>query len=53
MMPECSKKKCRKIAEVYLGKAKLRLNDNWENPLYLCNKHAKQFIKDYGMGGDK
>lgn len=50
MMPECSKRRCRKIAEVYVGKIKL---DNWENPLYLCNKHAKKFRKDFGIGGDE
>ena len=50
MMPECSKRGCKEVAEHYLGKVKVSLNDDWENPLYLCKKHANQFIKKYGLG---
>lgn len=49
MMPECSKRNCKKVAEHYLGKVKVSLDDDWENPLYLCPKHAKQFRKKYGV----
>lgn len=47
-MPECCKRKCKKVAKVYLGKTKLNLEDDWQDPLYLCEKHAKEFIKKYG-----
>ena len=51
MMPECSHKDCKKVAKHYLGKIRISLNDDWENPLYLCEKHTKEFIKKYGIGG--
>ncbi len=49
MMPECNYKGCKEIAEEYVGKLKTPTVDafgkNWENPLYLCKKHAKKIRK--------
>ena len=53
MMPECSKKGCGKVAEHYLGKVRISLKDDWENSLYFCEKHTRQFIKEFGVGDEE
>ena len=49
-MSICNKKGCNKVAIVYLGKVIKDPGDEepWEDPFYLCTKHAKEFIKKYG-----
>lgn len=50
MMPQCNKNGCNKVAKVYLGKVIKDLEDEkWEDPLYLCERCAKKFIKKYGI----
>lgn len=51
MMPQCNKNGCNKVAKIYLGKVIKDLEDEekWEDPLYLCEKCAKKFIKKYGI----
>lgn len=53
MMPECSQKGCNKPADRYLGKVRISLKDDWEQSLWLCEKHAKKFIEKYGIGGEE
>ena len=47
MLPECNKKNCKKPGEYCMGRVKISLDDDWENPFYLCEKHAKEFVKKY------
>lgn len=30
-------------------KKKIMMNDLWENPFYLCKKHAKKILKELGI----
>lgn len=55
MMPQCNKNGCNRVAKVYLGKVIKDLEDEekWEDPLYLCEKCAKRFIKKYGINKEK
>lgn len=52
MMPQCNKNGCNKVAKIYVGKViktkNLEDEEKWEDPLYLCEKCAKKFIKKYG-----
>lgn len=49
MMPNCDAKGCKNVATEYVGKVKTNSKDKngnyWENPIYLCDKHAKKFRK--------
>lgn len=49
MMPQCNYKGCKQAADEYVGKLKTpdvdAFGKNWENPLYLCKKHAKKIRK--------
>lgn len=53
MMPECFQNGCKKVAKYYLGKIRISLKDDWEDSLYLCEKHAKKFIKKFGIRGEE
>lgn len=55
MMPQCNKNGCNRVAKVYLGKVIKDLEDEekWKDPLYLCEKCAKKFIKKYGINKEK
>lgn len=53
MMPQCNYKGCKQVADEYVGKLKTpdvdAFGKNWENPLYLCKKHAKKIRKLLGI----
>ena len=55
MMPQCNTTGSNRVAKVYLGKVIKDLEDEekWEDPLYLCEKCAKRFIKKYGINKEK
>ncbi len=49
MMPRCYHKRCRETGTEYFGKVWDGEMDGydkkWENPIYLCPKHAKKLRK--------
>lgn len=50
MMPTCQYKGCKKVADHTMGKIwDCDTNDRWENPFYLCKKHAKKILKELGI----
>lgn len=60
MMPNCYRKGCRKIGEVYFGDIdtgdKDGYNNPWPVPVHLCKKHYKKMLKKLGLhynGGEK
>lgn len=49
MMPNCNYKRCRKVAEVSLGKVNTRDEEHYGMPypvrVYVCKKHANKILK--------
>ena len=50
-MPECAYHNCHKVGEYRLGSIWNGEPEDkrWENPTYLCKKHAKKIMEELGL----
>lgn len=51
MMPKCNHRWCKKPATIKVGEVYNLEDSGQENvydPIYMCSKHALEFIKKYG-----
>lgn len=48
MMPRCSRRHCKNVATTHFN-VELKTWNYGNEPVYVCEKHYKEFLKQYGL----